>query len=733
MNIKRIMFLFMLVFVFASVSYADYQYNIVVYPGPGTTTILFTDPSTYDIQYDNNYNITMQLPGVIEITLYNPLNVSVSEVVELDLSKYVNVSSINFSTIYFVDEYGNPLYFYYENSVVYFNVNDVQPLSNYTVYMFYNVTNKYHELYYKSDLVHVNMTIDFDDDTYVNDFIATNGASILGLTTYNNEPVLQVHTTNYPQAVYYDLKLDTSKPFYVEVKLYTSTVYVGAGLVYNDTSYYFLRPSIVLAKVVNGAIETSDYITTTVTAPYNITFEIITNTVNGYCNNLALQIIDNNKFEYVYSGVASWYSGDADYYIVYIKINAYKYLEHYLNITSVHKIYDPVVMNNVLTNNNGLYAVMGIRYKSWFGLCNSASCPARIVYDTGFTFYVGTEYYGGGDIGYDGDYFLYQILYDGTWHFSIDDFYTSQYLYKDTGDTSVFTGINETYITRPYLFYIVFAPYDSNYVIVHIRAPPNYYVDNVTVQYMYAYYQNQNVYIYYQGNDAYIKLGYTNQYTSYYPFIVRFNLYVGDLPERNTYDATSDPYSDSPPPVSSSSSSDTNTVWGYSPPSGTAFNGTLSIPGGALFPQFLLNTMLFIAILLPNVLLYRRYWFFPVMLGLLVLSRVGYTFFYVPIVLFTIFATMMFLREYIAEEYSLLIGLVMGYFMNIFIVSGNTETAPTPPSNPLDIPGYLNDLLVKAITFSYLPYPFSFVMTIFFMSLVVFAVIRLVIRIVRGV
>jgi len=75
----------------------------------------------------------------------------------------------------------------------------------------------------------------------------------------------------------------------------------------------------------------------------------------------------------------------------------------------------------------------------------------------------------------------------------------------------------------------------------------------------------------------------------------------------------------------------------------------------------------------------------------------------------------------------------MGYFMNVFIISGNSEYAPEPPSNPLDIPGYLNDLLTKAITFSYLPSPFNTIMTIFFVSLVVFAVIRLVVRIVRGV
>jgi len=94
----------------------------------------------------------------------------------------------------------------------------------------------------------------------------------------------------------------------------------------------------------------------------------------------------------------------------------------------------------------------------------------------------------------------------------------------------------------------------NNYEVVRIkiRAPPNYYVDNVSVVSLYAYYQNDQIYIYFDGNDAIINLGWSQDYKTYYPLKISFNLYLGDLPERNTYDASRDPYSN--PPSSSGGS-----------------------------------------------------------------------------------------------------------------------------------------------------------------------------------
>ncbi len=149
--------------------------------------------------------------------------------------------------------------------------------------------------------------------------------------------------------------------------------------------------------------------------------------------------------------------------------------------------------------------------------------------------------------------------------------------------------------------------------------------------------------------------------------------------------------------------------------------------------MFLVNSILFLAVLLPGILLYRRYWMYPVLLGMLVLAKFGYVYFYVPITLFVIFAVTVFLRNYMAEEYGLLMGIILSFFLNIMIVGGNPEVAPSPPSNILEIPGYISNLVQKAVMFSYLPYPINYVMAIFFISLTTFAIIRLVLKVVRGV
>ena len=149
--------------------------------------------------------------------------------------------------------------------------------------------------------------------------------------------------------------------------------------------------------------------------------------------------------------------------------------------------------------------------------------------------------------------------------------------------------------------------------------------------------------------------------------------------------------------------------------------------------MFLVNGILFLAVLLPGILLYRRYWIYPVLLGFLVLARFGYVYFYIPITLFTIFAVMVFMKNYMPEEYGLLAGVIMSFFINVMIVSGNSEIAPSPHSNILDIPGYIGNLVQKAVLFSYLPYPVNYVMSIFFIGITTLAIVRLILKVVRGV
>lgn len=671
---RRILLLFMLVLlVFSNIANAEH-YKIVVYPGPGNTTIVFTDTSSYEIQYDSNYDIILPSYGNIYEIRLSGVNTSYSDYGVFVYATNISEVPITQYSFRFVDEYGNEISYKLINAVT------------------------------GEDLVFFKLNV-----------FPSNGLTIYGFAPSNG------NITGYDEKLVYSVT-DATKCT-MDLDNYYKYAFIEPWVYVNDSFTFVFEP--------DDAEVDEAYAMAYVQGPEG--YEYVVGSLLSWTGNYFYGLIPLPPGQYRILKVGIKYHGTG----VYGRVDAKIYdVNAFLVSGSAYMLGSFYGKNDTLDNYNGLYAIMGSRCKSWFGLGDGSSYPVRIVYDSGFTFWINSEQVGGGDIGYDNDYFLYRIYFDDSWHFIINDFYTGQYLSKDTGDTSVFS-FNETYITEPYLFYIVFAPYKSDYVIIHIRAPPNYYVDNVTVQYMYAYYQNDNVYIWFEGNDAYIKLGYTNYYNAYYPLIVQFDLGVGDLPDRNTYDASRDPYSDNPPPTGSGSSGNNGnggggSFWGYQVPS-SSFNGTLDIPGGSLFPQFLLNAMLFAAIFLPSVFLYRRYWLFPVLVGLLVLARIGYLFFYVPIVVFTIFVTMMFLREYIAEEYSLLVGLIMGYFMNVFIITGNQEYAPEPPSNPLEVPSYLNDLLTKAITFSYLPSPFNTIMTIFFVSLVVFAVIRLVVRIVRGV
>ena len=153
-----------------------------------------------------------------------------------------------------------------------------------------------------------------------------------------------------------------------------------------------------------------------------------------------------------------------------------------------------------------------------------------------------------------------------------------------------------------------------------------------------------------------------------------------------------------------------------------------STEAGIVFPSLLL----IVVIALIPVLLFRKEGLPGLLLGLFMLGRIGYGFLYVPVVLLSLFVVTSLLRRSIGEELGLLAGLFIAYMINALIIMGQQTEIPTPPSNPLEFPGWLGNLIQKAITFSYIPSPFNWILTLLFAGLLMFAIIRLIIRVIRG-
>ncbi|MCD6488648.1 MAG: DUF2341 domain-containing protein, partial [Desulfurococcales archaeon] len=545
------------------------HYRLAVFPGPGKTSIIFTNASYYYIDYDNDYTIIKPGSYMYELVLKNNNETSglSNSIFRIDLQS-IGFSNwdINPCSFAFIDERGNMLNYYisYYNAtemkgIIYVKIPYIGANATLTVYMFcgngINTANDPDQVFLLcDDFEEFNSSrwrVVKDSVSVINGVLKVSGntARIQSLTNFSGNIVIKIRAkTDYYAGEYLNLLFYADNESYFTIltnKGHGYALAICGEEIDDDIRFYaFTTGSYtynMLWRSGELGIRTDHY--------HDYIIDIENDVIRIYVDGELKKSIIDTRYRSGYILIQS--KNDEAKYVDYVYVardrQSIENMEYISILSYTYLGYFPGSSASIATSNT-LYSMMASRMQTSFNLVYRSESGDKLV--AGINYYVDThefEYvvnwnsYGTTTVGYDNDYFIYVVQKNPTWKFYIKDLYTNEEDSKDTDDTYN-DQVNNVEISRGGLFWIVYSPVDGNVAEVFIRAPANYYVDNVTVIYMYNYYQG-SPYIYFVGNDCYIKLGYNDNYETYYPFIVEFDLVPGDVPERNTYSASNDPYS----------------------------------------------------------------------------------------------------------------------------------------------------------------------------------------------
>jgi len=565
-----------------NIVYADtLEYRMVIFPSAGNTTIVFTNTSYYEIQYDSNYkHIIPDYKAVYEIVILNSLNETLNNYnVEIDLSSIDYIDwDVDINSIYFVDEYANPLYYWFEKynsnlkiGRVWIKIPFLPANGNVTVYMFVGGSNPYSSYNDPEQVFY--LFEDFEGSTTLTEEHYSNNNGYQGLTTTRAKYGQYSAWFHDPGSGDYDVKLMSSIPslspneiLYLSAWFYYAPSYtdkfnrfgfatdLDGGEWSRLTSYARTDDYYFLSKVVSASPSPNAWYKMVVYIKYTGSDYSIWGILYNEDGDIVFQRTKDNAYTVTgtltKAGVVAVFGNEQTGDVYFDGFIITKLIDPEPNIVSAIRLGSTFGRNDQLDNSNGLMALMASRSKTFLGLVENGTEKVGVFYDCSgdsFKFRVGSDVYSLGDLGYENDYFLY-IITGSPWYAKIVDIYDGSVIEYSSGNSNIY-NIDSVNTTK-YLFYVVTSGYNSEIAYIHIRAPPNYYVANVSVQDMFAYYQHSHIYIFFIGNDAWIELNYNDNTETYYPLVINIILELGDLPDRNTYDA-----SQSLPPKSSSDES----------------------------------------------------------------------------------------------------------------------------------------------------------------------------------